>query len=662
MIRRFLRKPKQEAHTPGFLKRKSAGLLLQPYCKELKEIEELTGLPKEHFEHYYMKPLERYVESIQLLPASESHHHSHVGGMLQHTIEVLVNALRLRRGQILPPGILPEEIEQRKDIWTYAVYLCALLHDVGKIITDQRMASPDSKKWNLLSSHPMPGEYECQFNLGRKHKFHEKLPAFVIHKFIDPDVYDWLMQDDEVFSTIVNFMSGDMHSAGMVGEIVQKADQASVVANLGGDMSQAVKSPAQRPLSERLLRALQTAVQEGRIKFNGKGAMCFTTEEYAYFVSKPVLDELKERLRQDGQSVPDRNDRLMDELQQFGVVEPNGDQAIWRCQVKIGDWQHNLSMLKFHIGKIWPNIADRPEPNPTQTITPVDADGTPLTPNPSDVSEQVETTNTTTTVAETAKMDKPSAENTVSTSPVAENVNQDLAVEPDADVVEALAEIDSLIGQPEVDAPLEDLSDFNDSLEDDYADYGQVSNVPYDAEKEEARESGQSINEEVADAGRQEIVNGIVAQAKKAVTGAVAKHNEEVYSSAEIPLEFDDPSSNGAKFIKWLVSGIRDGSIEVNQPSNRVHVVEEGLFLVSPAIFRMFHAETGGDWSRAQREVTKKRINLKNSRGENIFTYEIFSKSGRNNTKKVKGLLIPNFEQKLGIKLNDRNPWMKQKP
>ena len=48
-----------------------------------------------------------------------------------------------------------------------------------------------------------------------------------------------------------------------------------------------------------------------------------------------------------------------------------------------------------------------------------------------------------------------------------------------------------------------------------------------------------------------------------------------------------------AAFISWLVEGIRSGALALNTPKARVHVVNEGLLLLSPAVFRAF---AGDDW------------------------------------------------------------------
>ncbi|HDL4700674.1 TPA: TraI domain-containing protein, partial [Mannheimia haemolytica] len=38
-----------------------------------------VSMNRQMFETFYQQPIERYAEMVQLLPASESHHHSHIG-------------------------------------------------------------------------------------------------------------------------------------------------------------------------------------------------------------------------------------------------------------------------------------------------------------------------------------------------------------------------------------------------------------------------------------------------------------------------------------------------------------------------------------------------------------------------------------------------------
>jgi len=102
----------------------------------MKRIARLAGLPEEDFLSLYHEVTVGFAEFVQLMPASENHHHARFGGLLDHSLDVAERALALRRGVLLPPGRPPEVVARAADKWTYAVFLAALFHDVGKPATD----------------------------------------------------------------------------------------------------------------------------------------------------------------------------------------------------------------------------------------------------------------------------------------------------------------------------------------------------------------------------------------------------------------------------------------------------------------------------------------------------------------------------------------------
>lgn len=100
-----------------------------------------------------------------------------------------------------------------------------------------------------------------------------------------------------------------------------------------------------------------------------------------------------------------------------------------------------------------------------------------------------------------------------------------------------------------------------------------------------------------------------------------------------------------AAFISWLVEGIRSGALAFNTPKARVHVVKEGLLLLSPAVFRAF---AGDDWRAVQKTFLKQKLTEKTAEGENFFHYRMDTERGR---KPLKGMLIRNAETKLSLTL-----------
>ncbi|MGA4476639.1 TraI domain-containing protein, partial [Ectopseudomonas chengduensis] len=87
----------------------AASLLASPRRRKLLEhIWQRTSLSRRQFATLYLAPLERYAELVQKFPASENHHHAYPGGMLDHGLEIVAYALKLRQSYLLPAGVTPE--------------------------------------------------------------------------------------------------------------------------------------------------------------------------------------------------------------------------------------------------------------------------------------------------------------------------------------------------------------------------------------------------------------------------------------------------------------------------------------------------------------------------------------------------------------------------
>ncbi len=56
--------------------------------------------------------------------------------MLDHGLEIVAYALKLRQSHLLPAGAPPEEQAQQAEAWTAACAYAALLHDIGKVAVD----------------------------------------------------------------------------------------------------------------------------------------------------------------------------------------------------------------------------------------------------------------------------------------------------------------------------------------------------------------------------------------------------------------------------------------------------------------------------------------------------------------------------------------------
>ena len=77
-----------------------------------------------------------------------------------------------------------------------------------------------------------------------------------------------------------------------------------------------------------------------------------------------------------------------------------------------------------------------------------------------------------------------------------------------------------------------------------------------------------------------------------------------------------------AKFVAWLRTGIAEGRIPCNERNARVHVVSEGVLLVTPNLFKDFVDECGGGRREiVQQLFVKRRDHVRTPNGENIHHY-----------------------------------------
>ena len=140
----------------------------------------------------------------------------------------------------------------------------------------------------------------------------------------------------------------------------------------------------------------------------------------------------------------------------------------------------------------------------------------------------------------------------------------------------------------------------------------------------------------------------------------------ERFSPAQTPAHGPDPDEPSAapedtshnaicqqsEFLAWLRDGIVTGRLKTNTADARVHYVEEGLLLVSPAAFRDFAGVTG--WEAAQKKLLKLRLHRKTAQDTNVWTYRVVgeTKSGA----LLRGIVIPEPQAQLGIVVTRINP------
>lgn len=511
----------------------------------LRQIDRLLSVPRSHLESLFHTTILSYARFVQQLPASEAHHHAGAGGMLDHGLEVVTNALALRRGYLLPQGAEPERLARSQDLWTYAVFTAALLHDIGKAAVDQRVLQFDVRKRSLGIWDPWQGPmgqrvtwYRVEFVRGRTHGLHERVAPLLARFIVPPMGLSWLASDREVLAAWVATISGDRDRAGVLGEIISRADGESVARNLGAGESIRLPTARAIPLHEKLLTALRYLLDEGELPLNRNGAAGWLVGDDLWLVSKRTADALRAHLIREGHDgIPTRNDRLFDVLQEHGLAISNGERAIWCARVAGDGWAHELTMLRVPAARVWPDLERQPQ-HFTGRVTPIDA--------------ATEGTDT-----------------------------------------------------------------------------------------EQAQRVVQSPRNEMSASSHPDLAANRASETAGSVTGSikVSVHSVPEAGESAIVTEATDASDAGQRFLDWLREGIATRRIQVNTVSARVHVVPEGVLLVSPGIFKDFATRYPDlEWSNVQKRFQKLKLHRRTDGGTNIHCYAVVGARKRSS---INGLLLP---------------------
>ncbi|WP_080382297.1 MobH family relaxase [Burkholderia pseudomallei] len=352
----------------------AADLLATPRRQKLLEhICQRTSLSRAQFASLYRAPLERYAELVQQFPASESHHHAYPGGMLDHGLEIVAYALKLRQSHLLPVGAPPEMQAAQAEAWTAATAYAALLHDIGKIAVDIHVEYADGACWHPWHG-PLDHPYRFRYRKDRRYRLHEVAAGLLYTTILDRTALDWLCTFPELWSALLHVLAGHYEHAGVLGELVTQADQASVAQELGGNPQKALLAPKQA-LQRKLLDGLRHLVRD-ELKLNQPQASDgWLTHDALWLVSKTVADKLRARLLAQGvEGIPDSNPTVFDVLQEHAIVQPTPEgKAIWKAVVTgANGWTHGFTFLKLAPTLIW-EASEQPA-SFTGTVT-VESDG-----------------------------------------------------------------------------------------------------------------------------------------------------------------------------------------------------------------------------------------------------------------------------------------------
>jgi len=582
------------SHPRGLTRPESAAsLLATPRRKKLLEhIWQRTSVSRKHFAWLYRAPLERYAELVQQFPASESHHHAYHGGMLDHGLEIVAFALKLRQSHLLPVGSPPEDQAAQAEAWTAAVAYAALLHDIGKIAVDLHVEHEDGSLWHPWHG-PLTRPYRFRYRADREYRLHGAASGLLYHQLLAPRILDWLSGYPSLWASLLYVLAGQYEHAGVLGELVIKADQASVAQELGGNPAKALAAP-KHALQRKLLDGLRYLLREELQLNRPQASDGWLTQDALWLVSKTVSDKLRAHLLSQGiDGIPSSNTAVFNVLQDHGILQPTADnKAVWKATVTSHTgWSHSFTLLRLSPSLIW-ETTERPEPF-AGTVVVEEAQST---------SQEAEPASTARDAASDPSDRAASAQPALASPPVAPATASDhrTAKTAQGHVPDVIEDLMALIEVPDVPEPSPEID--------------QASTSP---------------------------------QVGEAATTTGQAHD--VFTEHAVTTDYPQQATpSGEHFMSWLKEGIQSRKLVINDARALIHTVDNTAYLVSPGVFQRYAQEHPQitalakqeklqEWQWVQKRFERLQLHRKQANGLNIWTCEV---TGPRKSRRLHGYLL----------------------
>lgn len=201
----------------------------------------------------------------------------------------------------------------------------------------------------------MQQPYRFRYRKDREYRLHSAATGLIHHQVLDRAILDWLSGFTQVWSSLLYVLAGQYEHAGSLGELVMRADRASVAQELGGDPARAM-AVSKHALQRQLVDGLRYLLKE-ELKLNQPQASDgWLTDDDLWLVSKTVSDKLRAHLLSQGfEGIPASNSSVFTVLQDHGLLRPTPeDRAIWKATVTSdAGWSHTFTLLRLSPAVIW---------------------------------------------------------------------------------------------------------------------------------------------------------------------------------------------------------------------------------------------------------------------------------------------------------------------
>lgn len=315
-----------------------------------------------------------YVEYIHMLPASNNHHHSNPGGLIYHSLEASLIALReAKKSEAESSGFI--DIDNRmKPVNHYAAWLLGLVHDSGKIFTDivvyaltvidkasGKPVSATAAKHNVPLWHPQKESlidwarrfgvvnYQVEFVHNRIHNRHNIASATIIDRILTPEAKDFILDGPrgrDLMAEFPRILASYKEQKDYLAQAVNTGDTLSTSKDRHVDFDIA-RGEIVKATDARIVDAMRIARSEW--SFNKESAQVWIINQEVFLRWSTAFESILATAKAEDIKIPQNLSIITAIMRDRGIIEPLGSSKT-ACKYCPGEFSES-DIIKIRQGK-----------------------------------------------------------------------------------------------------------------------------------------------------------------------------------------------------------------------------------------------------------------------------------------------------------------------
>lgn len=359
--------------------------ILQTQDALIRELRQASALSFDDFDTYMLPAIVQFAEFVHLLPASEYDHHSDLGGLFRHGLEVALNASRRSEGKEFALNEVPSIRKFQIFRWRACAMLGGMLHDLGKAVIDvgamevngDRVWNPHVQSlWSWLKEHKIE-YYTIAWREDRRHKEHDAISATALLRILPDETMRWLgeYRGRVAYDAMLMALTGSNDRNNPLIDIIKGADGDSVAKDRAESQKRlaSIGEAGSRSHAAQVVRAMRELILKGKWQVNQLGHLVWHTKQGVYILYPQFAKEAIEHLRgQSISSIPNEPALILAMLRETGVAGPmtlpNGEsydlhKVVIHAKDKSGEKvSFEVTAIKLLNDRFIPDLVALPEP------------------------------------------------------------------------------------------------------------------------------------------------------------------------------------------------------------------------------------------------------------------------------------------------------------